>query len=1332
MDLDGHVFHAFGYLRQQSPSFVSPVEGRSTCWLCTWRRAGELERSMGRRPGSVMSAAGPDDPGAGILIASTAGRPQGPGAGSVGRRVPVIAGVCVMVLGALVLAGWALGSGLLKSVAPGLPTMKANTAVALVCAGAAVLCLAPGTPLITRRIGRLLALLVAAFGALVLWEYLVGGVGFDQALFRDGAPAFPGRPSAEAAVALVALGLALATVDGRGRRRGRVHFVLLGILATVVLFGVVGDIYGVHFLRGSSQAGEIAVHTLLALVLLTVAIAFLRVRDGVAVWLRGNGSAARMARALLPVVVVGPLILGGLRFEAEELGWIGLRIGLSLFTLSMILMLVTVVAVVGHRLRTSELELRRLAAIVDASDDAIINKTAEGVILSWNAAAERMYGDTADEVIGRPVSILAPPERADEIDSLLERVRDGEVQRIETERVHRDGTRLSVALTVSPMRDETGRVVGASTTARDITVRNDSERQLEHTSRLLAEAQAIAGLGSWERDADGGSTTWTDQIYEIFGVDRQRVGAADATAFRQLVDADDLAGYEATLQAVHATGTPGVAVFRIRRPDGQQRVLETHARVVERDGRERLVGTVMDITEPRRLQEQLTAARDLFAGVLDAATETAIIGTDPEGLITVFNRGAERMLGRHAAEMVGHETPALFHDPAEIVARASELGIEPGFEVFAAGPRAGGSETREWSYIHADGHRLTVSLTATAVHGEGGEVKGFIGVASDVTEFRHAEAARHQAERRFEAAFEHAPIGVALVGLRGPERGRCLHANETFARLVGRGPGELDGMAFDDLTHPDDRPDTADYLARLDRRESVATEKRYLHRDGRAISVLVSATPILDETTGEPSYCVSQVLDLSERKRFESELRHLADHDTLTGLYNRQRFESELGRVVDESRRYNRTFALLALDLDGFKAVNDTFGHPVGDELIARIGSLLRQTVRDTDIIARVGGDEFAVIVHEADELAAATVAEKILEAIRLGGLVEHGARQTRVMGSIGITTVDGNSHLTDDELVIEADTAMYDAKSEGRDRYAVHDRTASPRRRVSTSRSWLQRLRHAIDDDRFVLHAQPIVGICAQGIPRYELLIRMLGDDGELIPPSAFIYNAERFDLIGRIDRWVLGSAVKLLHDHTVAGNDLAIAVNLSGKTMNDLNLAEDLALMIAANPIPSGRLIVEVTETAAIVNIERARDLAAQLRTLGCRFALDDFGAGFASFYYLKHLDFDYLKIDGEFITKLINSKTDQLIVKALVGIAHGLGTETVAEFVNDEATLELLHELGVDYGQGYHLGTPGPIGKRLPALPKPVRTPRAKTAARVLAASAGEQTSSNSAGD
>jgi EAL domain-containing protein (putative c-di-GMP-specific phosphodiesterase class I) len=203
-------------------------------------------------------------------------------------------------------------------------------------------------------------------------------------------------------------------------------------------------------------------------------------------------------------------------------------------------------------------------------------------------------------------------------------------------------------------------------------------------------------------------------------------------------------------------------------------------------------------------------------------------------------------------------------------------------------------------------------------------------------------------------------------------------------------------------------------------------------------------------------------------------------------------------------------------------------------------------------------------------------------------------------------------------------------------------------------------------------------------------------------MPPGAFLSNAERFDLMGAIDRWVLRQAIELLDVHGRAGNDISLSVNLSGKTMNDDALPAELAGMLAMRPIEPDRLVIEVTETAAIVNIDRARELANDLRGLGCGFALDDFGSGFASFYYLKHLDFDFLKIDGEFIRKLSSTPTDQLVVRAVVDIARGLDTKTVAEFVGDADTVELLRSLGIDYGQGYHLGRPGPVNRVLPPLP------------------------------
>jgi EAL domain-containing protein (putative c-di-GMP-specific phosphodiesterase class I) len=224
-------------------------------------------------------------------------------------------------------------------------------------------------------------------------------------------------------------------------------------------------------------------------------------------------------------------------------------------------------------------------------------------------------------------------------------------------------------------------------------------------------------------------------------------------------------------------------------------------------------------------------------------------------------------------------------------------------------------------------------------------------------------------------------------------------------------------------------------------------------------------------------------------------------------------------------------------------------------------------------------------------------------------------------------------------------------------------------------------------------------VSLGETGVPWYELLLRYEDDSGDLVPPGAFLAIAERFDLICEIDRWVLGEAVRMLHEQHGAGRDIALAVNLSGRTMGDPGIGEYLESLLAARPIQPERLVIEVTETAAIVNIERARRLAERLHTLGCRFALDDFGAGFASFYYLKHLAFDYLKIDGEFVRQIVEDPIDQLVIEAVVNIARGLGTRTIAEFVGDDATIALLRRLGVDYGQGYHLGRPRPIADLLP---------------------------------
>ncbi|HEX3804159.1 MAG TPA: EAL domain-containing protein [Solirubrobacteraceae bacterium] len=714
------------------------------------------------------------------------------------------------------------------------------------------------------------------------------------------------------------------------------------------------------------------------------------------------------------------------------------------------------------------------------------------------------------------------------------------------------------------------------------------------------------------------------------------------------------------------------------------------------DGASVGVVTVLRDNSERLLRERQLLFMSRLLGETDSL---AVVGTNKFGTVTVFNRGAELLLGYTAEEVVGKVNAGLFQDTDELSRRATEMGVLPSRMVFRRAVE-GELDHGAWTYVRKDGSKVEVLQTVRAVMDLNGDAEGFIAVARDISETRRAELARMRAEERFRIAFEHAPIGLAIGALKGPDAGRWTQTNPALARMLGREPGELDGVLISDVTHPNDRERTVGLLENL-REQPIIAEKRYLHKDDTIVWAYVSSTPVPSADGGPADYCVTQVLDISERRHFEQQLHYLADHDPLTGLHNRRRFEAELARVVAEALACGERGALLVLDLDGFKIVNDRFGHSVGDDLVAHIGRLLRQSVRNSDFIARLGGDEFAIILRDCALPEATGVAEKVLDAIRTRGLVVTPKATARVTTSIGIALYGPGINATADELAVEADMAMYEAKADGRNAYAVYSPHGEHRSDGGERDSWFARLRRALDEDRFVLYAQPIVPICGAGLPRYELLVRML-DNGQILTPGAFLLNAERFDLIGELDRWVLSKAVGLLHEHSRIGNDFSLSVNLSGKTMNDLQLAGDLGEILRRRPIPSGRLVVEVTETAAIVNIERARELAQQLRQLGCLFALDDFGSGFSSFYYLKHLQFDYLKIDGEFITKLVSTRTDQLLVQAVVGIARGLGTQTVAEFVGDSETVALLERLGVDYGQGYHLGRPAPVEKLLPSVP------------------------------
>jgi len=560
-----------------------------------------------------------------------------------------------------------------------------------------------------------------------------------------------------------------------------------------------------------------------------------------------------------------------------------------------------------------------------------------------------------------------------------------------------------------------------------------------------------------------------------------------------------------------------------------------------------------------------------------------------------------------------------------------------------------------------------------------------------------SEATSRSARERFRRAFEDAPVGMALTD----RRGRVLDVNQALADILGREHDEMLGTLALDYAHPEDAPLLREKAAALVRGQTSRAnwEARCLHADGHQVWISVHATALGDGPGDGDDLILAQMLDITDQHRFEQQLRHLADHDPLTGLENRRAF----GRAVDAHhahvKRYGPDGALIVLDVDHFKAVNDTLGHHVGDELIMEIAGILRDQVRESDRIARLGGDEFAVLLPHADTERAAAVAGKLVRAVREHRREAGGRAATTI--SAGVALFDGNRD-TGEQILVDADLAMYDAKEAGRDGFAVFDDCERVASQTKTRLAWLDRIRSALAEDRFTLLAQPILDLDGGRVVHHELLLRMVGDDGDLIAPASFLEIAERFGVVTDIDIWVVRQAIRKLAEHP--GEGLVFEVNLSGSSIGCSRLLEIIERDLAATGVDPRSLIFEVTETAAVSNIPRARAFADRLADLGCRFALDDFGAGFGSFYYLKHLPFDFLKIDGEFVRHCVANHVDRVIVSSLVRVATGLSKRTIAEFVDDESTIALLRDLGVDLAQGYAIGRPAPLETWLARSPQP----------------------------
>ncbi len=672
---------------------------------------------------------------------------------------------------------------------------------------------------------------------------------------------------------------------------------------------------------------------------------------------------------------------------------------------------------------------------------------------------------------------------------------------------------------------------------------------------------------------------------------------------------------------------------------------------------------------------------------------------DARGRVSSWNDAAEALYGFTAHEVVGRDPTMLV--PPELDLERNEL-----FRQVLSDGRVARYETER---MRKDGSRLEVTIELRAVYDDDGRI---VGARADVREIaparpedRHAagpapsarvERSRRQlaeVQERFRIAFVHAPNGIALLSTAPGGEGCFLDANPALARQLGYDGDDLIGRCPLDFLHPGagvEEPASLEALLDGGTIDAPA-EWRFLRGDGRDVWLASGASVVRDDA-GRPLYAVAHLQDVTDARRHQAELRHLADHDGLTGLVNRRCFGTRLDTTLSESRESGRSAAVLVVDLDNFKAVNDTYGHAVGDELLRRVGDALRSRVRTSDVVARLGGDEFGILLTNVTPEKARTVAAELLAAVDREASMEDGLRQVRVTASIGVSTLDASTRLTGEALLSDADTAMYKAKRTGRNRLAS---SASPQRRAvrQPRDAGAEPVDVVSGTRRLELWEQPQLNLRSGAHDRIELLARMRGRHGEQIPAGRFLPILKRFGRVQDVDSWVLQAAVALVGRRQRAGLGSEVEINVDAASVTDERFVDSVATALAEASVDPRAITFGITAAASISDLDAAGRLMSSLSDLGCRFALDHFGASAGSLRDLKHLPFDVVKIDGELVAELPERRFDQLAVRAIVGIARGGALTTVAEHVSDDATLDLLREYGVDYAQGFHVGVPRP---------------------------------------
>ncbi|MFN0183970.1 MAG: PAS domain-containing protein [Aquabacterium sp.] len=938
-------------------------------------------------------------------------------------------------------------------------------------------------------------------------------------------------------------------------------------------------------------------------------------------------------------------------------------------------------------------ERSRLAAIIDATGAGTWEWNVRSGEVRLNERSAAMIGYTVQELGALTIQLRVALTHPDDHPLSMAAAKahlSGATERYESEvrMRHRDGHWVWIqARGQLVTRTADGQPEWMFGTHFDVTERKLAEETLRRSEAQLSRTGTLANVGGWELDIASGQLRLSEQAGRIHGLEPGQTLTLDEAIGHHAPEAQ--ADLRAAVERAMVDGTP----WDLLLPFGGQGGLRRWVRSVGQGegGREggrplRVVAATQDVTE-RVAQRQ----------ALDEAHERMTLAMDSGGFgIWDWDLSNQRLRWDPWMYRLYGVAPDSTEDPVDLWTRHLHAQDRDAMQrALSAAIAVDNAVEVEFRIVRDDGGVRHFRASARISRNAAGRAIRMVGAMWDVTPLRELSidlARQHELLR----VTLHS-IGDAVITTDG--RGHVTWLNPVAERMTGWGAQEALGRPLDQvfhIVHEETRqpaPNPVAVCLSDGQVVGLANHTVLLSRNGEEFGIEDSAAPIR-ESGGQVLGVVLVFHDVTEQRRLSGEMSYRASHDALTGLVNRAEFESRLKRLHERSREDHTQHAMLFIDLDQFKLVNDACGHAVGDQLLQQVARLLRETVRARDTLARLGGDEFAVLLEHCTTDQAQRVAQQICDRMEQFRFV-HDERRFRIGTSIGLVPMD-RRWTAIDAVIQAADAACYAAKEAGRNRVHTWFDTDQAVAARHGEMQWATRLEQAIDEDRFVLYAQCItpLGACDGGC-HAEVLIRLLDANGALIPPGAFLPAAERFHLATRIDRWVLSRAIGHVQDLADLTAVSLLSINLSGQSVGDRAFHRHaIDLLVAAGPAVCQRLCLEITETAAVTNLADAAVFIEQVRALGVRFALDDFGAGASSFGHLKSLKVDLLKIDGQFIKDLIDDPLDDAAVRCFVDVARVVGVQTVAEFVDRPEILQRVREIGIDFAQGFLLHRPEPI--------------------------------------